>query len=263
MEKVNYALITGASSGIGFELARIAAQKSINLILVARNGSKLQTMKQEWEKEFSIQVVVFPCDLSKSNAAEEIENMLDQNNLSPDILINNAGFGLFGNFNETDIDKETEMLEVNIVALTQLSKVIYHRMVKKGYGKIMNIASIAGFMPGPLMAVYYASKAYVLSFSQALANEAKGTGVSITVLCPGPTESNFVSNASLESSMLFKSFGKLPLAKEVANYGFESMMKGKTLAIHGTTNRLMIFFSRFIPRKALTSMVRYVQRKEK
>ncbi len=258
---MKYALVTGATSGIGYELAEIAAEKQINLILVGRNNDKLLQLKMEWERSYSIQVNIICCDLSETNAVEQIITSLQSLNIDVDILINNAGFGFFGKFDETDIQKETDMLQVNVVALTQLTKAIYQQMIKKGHGYILNIASVAGFMPGPLMAVYYASKSYVLSFSQALANEAKGTGVSVTVLCPGPTETNFVKNAELESSMLFKSFGKLPTAKEVATFGFESMEKKKTVAIHGTMNRMMIFFIRFLPRKVVTNMVRYVQRK--
>jgi short-subunit dehydrogenase len=257
---MKYALITGATSGIGYESACIAAQKHINLALVGRNTSKLEQLKTEWEREYSINVKIITCDLSEANAVEYITETLNTAGFRPDVLINNAGFGLFGKFEDTDIRKETDMLQVNIVALTRLTKVIFRQMAEQGYGLILNLASVAGFMSGPLMSVYYASKAYVLSFSQALAEEAKGTGVGVTALCPGPTDSNFMNNAGLNSSMLFKSFGKLPSSREVAEFGFKSMEKKKTVAIHGTVNRLMIFFIRFLPRKMVTRMVHYVQR---
>ena len=255
------ALITGATSGIGYEMAHIAAQKQFDLILVGRNEEKLIQTKVEWERAYSVRVDIIRCDLSKPNAIDRVIEALQTLQFSVDVLINNAGFGLFGNFDETDSEKENNMLQVNIVFLTQLTKYIYRQMKEKGRGNILNVASVAGFMPGPLMSVYYASKAYVLSFSQALANEAKGTGISVTVLCPGPTETNFVRNAELESSMLFKSFGKLPDAKDVATYGFKCMEKKKTIAVYGTINRLMVFFLRLLPRKTITGMVRYVQRK--
>lgn len=255
-----FTLITGASSGIGLELARIAAQKGQNLILVARNEKILNNLKEEWERSFPIQVKVFACDLSENHAVDSIVHFLQLNKLQVNVLINNAGFGLFGKFDETDLEKEAAMMQVNMVALTQLSKYIYREMLSLGKGQILNVASIAGFMPGPLMSVYYASKAFVISFSQALAKEAKGTGVSVTVLCPGPTHSNFEKNADLSSSMLFKSFGKLPTSKDVATFAFRKMEKGKTLAIHGNINRLLIFCMRFIPRNWITSIVNYIQR---
>lgn len=257
---MKYALITGATSGIGYEAAHIAAQKKYNLILSGRNESKLNQIKEEWERVYSIKVEVIVCDLSEPNAAEYILNAVNIESKQIDILINNAGFGLFGPFKDTDINKEIDMINVNIVALTQLTKPIFNQMLDRGNGYIMNMSSIAGFMPGPLMSVYYASKAYVLSFSQALAKEAEGTGVGITVLCPGPTDSNFLSNAKLQNSMLFKSFGKLPSSKDVAQFGFRSMEKKKTLAIYGRSNRLMIFMLRFLPRKAVTTIVNYIQR---
>ncbi len=262
MEKIPHVLITGATSGIGLELASIAASKQQNLILLARNEVKMKQLKAEWEKQYGIQVIIFPCDLSVEGAVPDIARKLQSLQLVPDILINNAGSGLFGPFDQTDIERETEMIRVNITALTQLTKVIYRQMLVRGSGRILNVASVAGFMPGPLMSVYYASKAYVLSFSRALSNEAKGSGISVTVLCPGPTETNFESAANLSSSMLFKSFGKLPTARKVAEFAYKSMEKGKVVAIHGTGNRMMLFFVRIFPGKWITNMVRYVQRVE-
>jgi short-subunit dehydrogenase len=262
MHEKSYALITGASNGIGLELARLAASKGYNLILVARNETKMNRLKQEWETQYAIRIEIFPCDLSETGMAEKIAEFLALHQIVPDMLINNAGFGLFGAFDRTDGQRESDMLQVNIAALTQLTKIIYRQMLQRQSGHIMNVASVAGFMPGPLMSVYYASKAYVLSFTRALANEAKGTGVNVTALCPGPTETNFEKTANLSASKLFKSFGKLPSAKEVARFGFRSMEKGKTVAVYGTVNRLMVFFVRLLPGKTVTSMVRYVQRQE-
>lgn len=255
-----YALITGASSGIGLELAKIAAEKKYDLLLVARNADTLNRLKEEWESTYSVNVIVCPCDLSHENAVEEIAGFIRERELNIDILINNAGFGLFGKFDETDLAQETAMINVNVRALTQLTKIVYKQMIEQKQGKILNLASLAGFMPGPLMSVYYASKAYVLSFSQALANEAKGTGVSVTVLCPGPTNSNFEKNAQLDASMAFRRFGKIPEAKEVAEYGFRMMEKGKAVAIYGFLNKFLVFSIRFVPRKWVTGMVKYVQK---
>lgn len=263
MNKLTYTLITGASGGIGKEFAGIAASYGMNLILTARNIRSLEALKTEIEDQYNVKVILFICDLAESGAVNNIITFLETNDLDIDILINNAGFGLYGAFNQTASGKEDDMIRVNIMALTQLTKYAYTKMVSEGRGRILNVSSLAGFMPGPLMSVYYASKSYVLSFSQALANEAKATGVSITVLCPGPTESGFLDNASLGTSMLFKSFGKIPEAKEVALFGFKKMLQGKTLAIHGAGNRLMIFLIRFMPRKWVVSIVRYIQRESK
>jgi len=255
-----YALITGASSGIGLELAKIAAEKKYDLLLIARNSQKLNQLKEEWESLYSIKVLPFPCDLSQTNAVDSIADFIRENRLEIDVLINNAGFGLFGGFHETDMDSETSMIHVNVQALTQLTKIVYKQMVGRKKGRILNIASMAAFMPGPLMSVYYASKAYVLSFSQALANEAKEKGVSVTALCPGPTSSNFEENAQLTASMMFQRFGKIPDAKSVAEYGFRMMEKGKTVTIYGFLNKFLIFLVRFFPRKWLTGIVRYIQK---
>ncbi len=252
-------LITGASSGIGLELARIAASNQMNLILLARNAEKLMRLRTELESLYPIKVLAVGCDLSNPDATKKIAVLLHDRNIVPDILINNAGFGLYGPFDKTDADVEADMIQVNIVALTELTKIIYRKMLQRGSGRILNVASVAGFMPGPLMAVYYATKAYVLSFSEALAAEAKGSGVHVTVLCPGPTVTNFETNASAEGSKLFKSFGKLPTGKQVAEYGWRCMMKGKTTAVHGRKNRWMLFFIRLLPRKAVTGMVKKVQ----
>jgi short-subunit dehydrogenase len=261
MEQSQYALITGASSGIGLELSKIAAKFGMNLILVARNERSLTELKIRLEELYSIEVKLFICDLSEVHAADKVITFLQSSGLEPDILINNAGFGLYGPFDETDVMKENQMMQVNIVVLTQLSKYIYKQMKSRNHGCIMNVSSVAGFMPGPLMAVYYASKTYVLSFSQALANEAKGSGVTVTVLCPGPTKSNFETNAFLGSSMLFKSFGNLPDAATVAEFGFKKMLQGKIIAIQGGGNRFMIFLTRFFPHTWVTSIVRFIQRK--
>jgi len=254
MEK-NVALITGASSGLGLEFARLLAKDKYNLILVARSQNKLTEIAAELEKNHNIQVFILVKDLSKQTAAGEIFEFTHQNQLSVDILINNAGFGNFGFFAETEIQKETEMIDLNVRTLTMLTKLFVKGMVKRGKGRILNIASTAAFQPGPLMAVYYASKAYVLSFSEAISNELKGTGVTVTTLCPGPTQTGFETAASLQESKLFKTM-KPARATEVALFGYNALMKGKTLAIHGWLNRLIVFANRLAPRSIIVKTVR-------
>lgn len=254
------ALITGASNGIGLELAKIHASKGDNLVLVARNISSLQLLKSELEKSFKISVYVIGKDLSKINSAQEVFEEVKSKNIKIDYLINNAGFGDFGLFIETDWSKEEQMLQLNITTLTQFTKLYAKEMVKQGNGKIMNVASTAAFQSGPTMALYYATKAYVLSFSEAINNELEGTGVSVTTLCPGATESGFQAAAAMEESALVKG-KKLPSSKEVAEYGYKAMMKNKVVAIHGLMNYIMANSVRFIPRNIVVKVTRKIQDK--
>ena len=250
------ALITGASSGIGYELAKIHAAKGGNLVLVARNISKLDELKLELETQFKVSVYTIGKDLSVTNAAQEIYDETNKENIQVDYLINNAGFGDFGMFVETDWNKELQMINLNITTLTQFTKLYLQDMVKRRSGKIMNVASTAAFQSGPTMAVYCATKAYVLSFTEAVSNEVSDKGITITALCPGATETGFQAAGGMEESELFKG-KKLPTAKEVAEYGYTSMIKGKTVAIHGIMNYIMSNSIRFLPR----AMVLKVSRK--
>jgi len=249
------ALITGASSGIGLELAKIHASKGDNLVLVSRNKNKLGELKQEIEKENKVTVRVIVKDLSNAGSATEVYSQIEREKINIDYLINNAGIGNFGEFVDTDWDTERKMIQLNVGTLTEFCKLFLRDMAKRGSGKIMNVASIAGFQPGPLMAVYFATKAYVLHFSEALANEVVSKGVSVTTLCPGPTQSGFEKSAGMSSSVLFKG-KKLPSSKDVALYGYESMMKGQVVAVHGWNNRLLINLSRFAPRWLVVKMAR-------
>ncbi|MCA9922498.1 MAG: SDR family oxidoreductase, partial [Anaerolineales bacterium] len=205
MKNKQTALITGASGGIGYELARKIAQQGHNLVVVARSESKLMKLAQDFNKQFGVNVTVMVKDLAQSAAPDEIYNELQANEIDVDILVNNAGFASYGLFHELDRQKELNMMQVNMVALTHLTHLFLPGMVERGYGRILNIASTAAFQPGPLMAVYYATKAYVLSFSEAIANELDGTGVTVTALCPGPTESGFQARAAMEDSKLVQS----------------------------------------------------------
>jgi uncharacterized protein len=256
------ALVTGASNGIGLELAKIHASKGGNLVLVARNLEKLNDIKAELEKKFNIKVYTIGKDLSKPDAALEVYNETNQQKIQIDYLINNAGFGDFGMFVETDWQKELQMINLNITTLTQFTKLYVQDMVKRGNGKIMNVASTAAFQSGPTMAVYYATKAYVLSFSEAVDNEVSDKGVTVTTLCPGATESGFQAAAAMEESALVKG-KKLPSAKEVAEYGYTSMINGKTVAIHGMMNYIMANSVRFTPRAMVVKLTRLIQDKAK
>jgi uncharacterized protein len=254
------ALITGASSGIGLALAKIHASKNDDLILVARNKRKLDELKLELEKKFSVKIFAIEKDLSQPNAASELYVQTQALNLKVDYLINNAGFGDFGMFVETDWEKEAQMIQVNMTTLTELTKHYLKDMVKQRKGRIMNVASTAAFQSGPTMAVYYATKAYVLHFSEALDNEVREFGVTVTALCPGATESGFQAVAAMEESTLVKG-KKLPTAEQVAAYGYKNMMQGKTIAIHGVMNYIMANAVRFMPRSWVVKATRKVQDK--
>lgn len=251
----NTALITGASNGIGLELAKIHASKGGDLVLVARNKLKLDKLKTELEKQFKVSVLTISKDLSLPNAAKEVYDETNKQNIQVDYLINNAGFGDFGMFAETDWNKELQMINLNITTLTLFIKLYLQDMVKRKSGKIMNVASNAAFQSGPTMAVYCATKAYVLSFSEAVSNEVKDKGITLTSLCPGATETGFQAAGAMEESELFKG-KKLSTAKEVAEYGYDSMIKGRTVAIHGMMNYIMSNSIRFIHRAAVLKVSR-------
>lgn len=254
------ALITGASMGIGYELAKQFAQNGNNVVLVARSADKLNAIASEFETAYKIKADVIAVDLSKPNIAEEVYDEVKKRGISIEYLINNAGFGEFGMFFETDWNKEKMMIDLNITTLTHFCKLYVKDMLARKSGKIMNVASTASFQPGPTMAVYYATKAYVLSFSEAISNELEGTGVTVTALCPGPTESNFQAAANLEESKLVKG-KKLPTAAEVAEYGYKALMRGKVVAIHGFKNYLLAQSNRFAPRAVVLKIVRFMQDK--
>lgn len=255
------ALITGASSGIGLELAKIHAGKGGDLVLVARREDNLISLKKELEKAHDISVEIISMDLSQTNAAKAVYDKLQEKGIAIDYLINNAGFGGFGLFHETDWEKEAAMIDLNIKTLTHLTKLFVKDMVTRGSGKIMNVASTSSFLPGPLMSIYYASKHYVLTFSESIANELKGTGVTVTALCPGPTESEFQKSADMNESMLFKRI-KVATSKDVAEYGYKKMLKGRVIAVEGNMNKIFAFSTRLFPRKIVANMVRIMQDKK-
>jgi hypothetical protein len=254
------ALITGASSGIGFELANEFAAKKNNLLIVARNASKLQEMAKDLSNKYGVIVNTLALDLSELNSAQKVFDYCKTNKLHIDYLINNAGFGDYGFFAQSNWDKQLQMINLNITTLTHLTHLFLPSMIASKYGKIMNVASTASFQPGPLMSVYFATKSYVLHFSEAIANELEGTGVTVTALCPGPTESGFQSAAALEESKMVKG-KKLPSSTAVAAYGYKSLMQGKKVAIHGMMNAIMASAIRFVPRGMVLKMLRMMQDK--
>jgi uncharacterized protein len=248
------ALITGASSGIGYELAGLFAKSGHDLVLVARNEQRLARLAEELRQRFGVNVTVLVKDLSSAAAAEEILVELQNRSLHVDILVNNAGFGEYGPFHETSLERDLQMIQVNVTALTQLTKLLLPGMLKRNSGKILNIGSTASFAPGPFVAVYSASKAYVLSFSEAPAEELKGTGVTVTVLCPGSTETEFAERAKMTDSRIFQ--GRLMSARKVAEIGFRALIEGKTTVIPGRANKLLVFSQRFAPRKMVARISR-------
>ncbi|MGE5398825.1 MAG: SDR family NAD(P)-dependent oxidoreductase [Ignavibacteriales bacterium] len=256
------ALITGASGGIGFELAGVMAREGYNLVLAARNEKELMRLKNELESRYGVSVRIFAKDLSVIDPVYEIFNALKSEGIIIDVLVNNAGFGDYGPFIKSDPDTDLRMIGLNVTTLVLLTRLFAEDMAKRRHGRILNVASTAAFQPGPLMAVYYASKAFVLSFSEAIANELKDKNVTVTALCPGPTVSGFQKAAHLEGTRLFKE-RKLPDSKEVAEFGYNAMMKGKTVAIHGILNSFVANVVRFFPRNLVTSATRSIQEKTK
>ncbi len=255
------ALITGASGGIGREMANTLAAKNVNLVLVARSEHVLEKMKLDLEAHHNIMVFNIVRDLSEIDSARDIYDIVKLKNISIDYLINNAGFGDYGKFFNTDWEKEYAMIQLNIVALTYLTKLFLHDMLERNAGKIMNVASTAAFQPGPLMAVYYATKSFVLYLSEAIAEEIADSNVTITTLCPGPTGTGFKDNAELGDSGLFKR-AKIADAGDVATYGIAAMLKGKRLAVHGIMNKIMAFSNRLLPRKLILKTVHQLSKEK-
>ncbi|MET0626286.1 MAG: SDR family oxidoreductase [Pyrinomonadaceae bacterium] len=253
------ALVTGASGGIGEELARLFAADGHSLVLVARSRDKLERLAAELRDKHQVAARVIAADLSAPESPREMFEELRGAGVTIDALVNNAGFGTYGLFAETDLKSELGLLQVNVVALTHLTKLFLPGMLARGRGYVMNVASTAAFQPGPLMAVYYASKAYVLSLSEALSNECEGTGVRVSALCPGPTETGFVAAAGMGDSKLFDR--AVMDARTVAEAGYRGLLAGKPVVIPGTRNNLLARSIGFFPRGLVTKVVRGIQEK--
>src|SRR5580692_4884971 len=249
-------LITGASGGIGYELAKLFARDRRNLVLVARSGDRLAQVAAELQP-LGVAVKTVPLDLAAFQARKFLFDQLQREGIAVDILINNAGFGAFGKFAQIPENEILGQIDLNITALTELTRLFLPAMIRRGSGRIMNVASTAGFQPGPLLAVYYATKAYVISFSEAIANELRGSGITVTCFCPGATHTGFARRAGTEKSRLFKQLGAMS-AERVARDGYRALMAGRTVAISGGHNWLVAQSVRFAPRKLVTAISRWV-----
>ncbi|MGC2185224.1 MAG: SDR family oxidoreductase [Terriglobales bacterium] len=254
------ALITGASGGIGYELAKLFAKDHHHLVLVARNGPRLKQVGDELQRQFGITVRTMALDLAAPTAPQSLFEELRRDGVKVDILVNNAGYGKFGEFAEVALEESAGQIQLNIAALTYLTRLFLGPMLERGSGKIMNVASTAGFQPGPLMAVYYATKAYVISFSEALANELAGKGITVTCLCPGATETGFAGRAGNDQSRLFRKLRPME-AKTVARAGYQGLLQGSTIVIPGFRNWLVAESVRISPRKVVTAVSRWVSEK--
>ena len=251
------ALVTGASGGIGLDIARDLAAKGFDLVLTARSHDALEHIAAELSSAHRIDAQVFPFDLARDDASRELFDAVTAGGIVVDILINNAGFATYGPFAEGDIQTYLDLLHVNVVALTHLTKLFLPGMLRRRCGRILNVASTAAFQPGPLMAVYYASKAFVLHFSEGVAEEVRGTGVTVTALCPGATRTGFQKRGGLDDSSLFR--GHVMESAAVARRGVDAMLRGQTLVIPGLRNQVLVALERFSPRWLVTRIIRRMQ----
>ncbi len=251
------AVVTGASGGIGLELAKLLARHGDDLVLVARSADRLQALAVELAHAHGIAARALPADLADPGAPTVLHDRLREAGVEIHVLVNNAGFGDSGPFAESDLRNALEMLQVNVTALTHLTRLFLPAMVRRRAGRIMNVASVAGFLPGPLAAVYYATKAYVLSFSEALACELEGSGVTVTALCPGPTDTGFQARAGVDHSFLFRRL-RVTDAATAARAGYRALLQGRRVAIPGLPNRFLARSVPFVPRGILLPLVRRV-----
>ena len=248
------ALVTGASGGIGRAIGEQFARDGVDLVITARGLNTLELISAEWSKKYAVNVMVYASDLSQPGAANILADTALSRGVMVDYLVNNAGYGLFGLFKDSRLDDELAMMTINMASLTVLTKRFLPQILERK-GKIMNVASTAAFQPGPYMSVYYATKSYVLSFTEALAAELADTGVTVTALCPGPTRSGFQEKAAMHDSALVK--GKnLPTAEQVGQAGYRAMMAGKRVFVPGLMNKLLVQTLRFTPRNIVTAVVK-------
>jgi len=257
--KKEFVLITGASEGMGREFAKVFARNGYPLILVARNKERLAVLSQGLTGSYSVDVRTIALDLSAPDAPASLKASLDSQNICVDILINNAGSGIHGLFHAMDWNATEKMLSLNMISTTHLTRLFLPKMIEKGSGKILNVASTAAFQPGPFMACYFASKAYVLSFTEALAEELSGTGVTVTAFCPGPTKTQFQKRSGTEAIRENSFAMKAAPAVEAA---FRGLMKGKRIVIPGFTNKLLAVLVRLAPKRLVLKVTRFLEEKK-
>jgi len=253
-----FTLVTGASTGIGRELALIAASKGCSVVLVARNEDKLSELARSIREAHGVRAEVVALDLSDPEAPVALFREMKRREIEIEVLINNAGFGSLGRFHETPIDRQLEMLRLNVAALTHLTHLFLPPMLERRRGRILNVASMAGLQPGPWMTVYYASKAYVFSFTEAIAEELRATGVTSTALLPGPTRTEFQSRADMAGSRLIR-LG-MANARSVAEAGYRGMEAGRVMVIPGISNKALSLVVRLSPRWAVRRVVSWLNR---
>jgi short-subunit dehydrogenase len=254
------ALVTGASSGFGLQFVRRFAADGFDVVLVARTGAVMEELAAEMEERHGVTTVVLPKDLSEPHAATDVMANLEERGVHVDALVNNAGFSTYGPFAEVDLDATMEMLNVNLFTLTELTRRCLPGMIERGWGRVLNLGSIGSFAPAPMTAAYAATKAYVLSLSLALRDELKGTGVTVTALCPGPTDTGFQSRADMADSALIVG-RSLPDAVAVADAGYEAMKRGRPYLVTGRSSRVFAFGSRFLPRTTASRIAGQSQRR--
>ena len=250
-------LLTGASGGIGYELAKLFARDHHNLVLVARSADKLRQLASDLEKAHGTRSLILATDLTEPGASAYVLDQTTRADLQVDVLVNNAGFGQYGMFADNDLEECLRQIQLNVTTLTHLTHLYLPAMIARKTGRILNVASTAAFQPGPLMAVYFATKAYVLHFSEALANELRGSGVTVTCLCPGATATEFHKRANATGQRLLK-FGAMD-ARTVAEDGYRALMAGKPVVISGFKNWLLAQSVRFSPRRLVTAIARKAQ----
>ncbi len=241
-----YALITGATSGIGYELAKLFAKDGYNLVIVARDEEQLKNRSSEFEKQYGINVTTFSKDLFDPENAFDLYNEIILKGIQIDVLVNDAGQGHYGEFVETDIHRELSIIQLNISSLVVLTKLFLQDMVKRGNGKILNLSSVASKIPGPFQSVYHGTKAFVQSFTEAIRNEVKDTDVVVTALLPGATDTDFFNKADMENSKVVQE-GKLADPADVAKDGYEALMKGNDMVISGFKNKVQVAMSNILP----------------
>ena len=246
--ETQYALITGATSGIGNGFAQLLARDGINLVIVSRNERRLREVRDELENRYSVNIFVIAMDLADPGAPSEVFDILEQAGIVLGILVNNAGFNVYGPFEETDLDEELKMIRLHVVAVTEMTKLFLRQRARQVENKILNVSSIAGMVPGPLVSVHFATRAYILSFSLALSDEYRGSDVHVTCLCPGPTKSAFFDRAGMSNVRLASGMPiKLMHAKAVAATGYNALKRRKVIVVPGYRNKLLAFLASVAP----------------